>query len=42
MILYKKLQEIDKNKKKKNIKNLATTYNFRKKIKIKKYMFKME
>ena len=33
MILYKKLQEIDKNKKKKNIKNLATTYNFRKKNK---------
>ena len=33
MILYKKLQEIDKNKKRKNIKNLATTYNFRKKNK---------
>jgi len=33
MILYKKLQEIDKNKKKKNLKNLATTYNFRKKNK---------
>lgn len=33
MILYKKLQEIDKNKKRKNFKNMATTYNFRKKNK---------
>jgi hypothetical protein len=31
MILYKKLQEIDKNKKRKNLNNLATTYNFKKK-----------
>ena len=30
MILYKKLQEIDKNKKKKNLKNLGTTYSTRK------------